>query len=117
MVSGSSELYDGTAKLYDGIVSLCDGAQEMANSTGEFRVETSDMNAQIEQEIDRLLASISGSSGDPVSFVSEKNTNVDSLQFVIQVEGIEVEEAKEVIAKEEEQLTFWQKLLRLFGLY
>ena len=116
LVSGSGELYDGTVELYDGVVSLCDGAQEMADGTGEFRTETADMNDQINEEIDSLLESIGGSMDDPVSFVSEKNTNVESVQFVIQTEAIEVEETDEVVVTQEEELSFWQKLLQLFGL-
>ena len=116
LVSGSGELYDGTVELYDGVVSLCDGAQEMADGTGEFRTETADMNDQIDEEIDSLLESIGGSMDDPVSFVSEKNTNVESVQFVIQTEAIEVEETDDVVVTQEEELSFWQKLLQLFGL-
>ena len=87
LVSGSGELYDGTEELYDGVVSLCEGTQEMADGTGEFRTETADMNDQIDEEIDSLLESIGGSMDDPVSFVSEKNTNVESVQFVIPDSG------------------------------
>ena len=53
---------------------------------------------------------------EPVSFVSEKNTNVESVQFVMQTDAIEVEETDEAAAAQEEKLSFWQKLLRLFGL-
>ena len=102
-------------ELYDGVAALCDGAREMADGTGEFRAETADMDGQVEEEIDSLLESIGGSMEDPVSFVSEKNTNVDSVQFVIQTEAIEVEETEEVVAVQEEELSFGQKLWRLFG--
>lgn len=116
LASGSGELYDGTAELYEGVASLCDGAQEMADGTGEFREETADMNTQIDEEIDKLLDSIGGGMEEPVSFVSEKNTNVESVQFVMQTDAIEVEETDEAVAVQEERLSFWQKLLRLFGL-
>ncbi len=116
LVSGSGQLCDGTAALYEGAASLWDGAQELSEGTGQFREETSDMNTQIEEEIHRLLESIEGSTDHPQSFVSEKNTNVASVQFVIQTEGIEAEEAVEAAAVEEEELSFWQKLLQLFGL-
>ena len=74
------------------------------------------MNDQIDEEIDKLLDSIGGSMEEPVSFVSEKNTNVESVQFVMQTDAIEVEETDEAAAAQEEKLSFWQKLLRLFGL-
>ena len=44
------------------------------------------------------------------------NTNVKAVQFVIQTEGIHAEKAEEVVAEPEENLSFWQKLLALFGL-
>ena len=88
LVSGSGELYDGTVELYDGVASLCDGAQEMADGTGEFRAETADMDSQIDEEIDSLLDSIGGNMDDPVSFVSKKNTHVDSVQTSSRKRGI-----------------------------
>lgn len=114
VVYGSGDLYDGTVELYDGVVSLCDGAKEMADGTSEFRAETADMDDQIDEEIDSLLESIGGNMDDPVSFVSEKNTNVDSVQFVVQTDGIEIEEADDTINIEEKQPSFWEKFLELF---
>lgn len=114
LASGSGDLYDGTVELYDGVVALCDGAQEMTDGTGEFRGETSDMDAQIDEKIDSLLDTIGGSMENPVSFVSEKNTNVESVQFVIQTDAIEVEETEVAQDIAEENLSFWQKLLNLF---
>ena len=114
LVSGSDDLYGGTVELYDGVVSLCDGAQEMSEGTGEFRTETSNMNEQMDEEIDNLLESIGGNMDDPVSFVSEKNTNVDSVQFVIQTDAIEEEDVPEVQETAEEEHSLWQKFLNLF---
>lgn len=51
---------------------------------------------------------------DPVSFVSEKNTNVDSVQFVIQTDAIEMEEVETVQDTTEEDSSLWQKFLDLF---
>lgn len=53
---------------------------------------------------------------DGVSSVSDKNTNVESVQFVIQTEAVEVEEAVTVESDATETLSFWKKLLKLFGL-
>ena len=47
-------------------------------------------------------------------FVSEKNTNVESVQFVIQTEAIEVEEPAETEESAEEEPSLWQKFLNLF---
>lgn len=115
LLSGSSELYDGTVDLYDGVVSLCDGAKEMAEGAGEFRAETANLDEQMDEKIDSLLESIGGSMEDPVSFVSEKNTKVRSVQFVIQTNAIEMKEAEEVPNTTEKELSLWQKFLNLFS--
>ena len=50
------------------------------------------------------------------SFVSEKNTNVESVQFVIKTDGIKIddEDDAETAEASEEESGFWQKLLGLF---
>ena len=47
------------------------------------------------------------------SFVSKKNTSVDSVQFVIKTQAIEIEEP-EVVETETEPQGFLEKLIALF---
>ena len=75
------------------------------------------MDTQISDEINTMTSSITGSNAEVVSFVSDKNTNVDSVQFVMKTAAIEKAEAAVSDVVEEAPLSFWQKLLRLFGLY
>ena len=63
-----------------------------------------------------MTSSITGGDAETVSFVSDKNTNVDSVQFIIKTAAIEKTETAATAETAEESLTFWQKLLRLFGL-
>lgn len=49
------------------------------------------------------------------SFVSEKNTNVESVQFVIKTEAIEKPEVVQTVEDEPQQLSLWEKFLKLFG--
>lgn len=51
------------------------------------------------------------------SFVSEKNENIKSVQFVIQTESIHLAEVEATIEEAPENLNFFQKFLKLFGLY
>ena len=62
-----------------------------------------------------ILDSLQGSS-EIISFVSKK-TDVESVQFVIKTKAIEFHASDTVQEEAEEHLSFWQKLLRLFGLY
>lgn len=93
--------------LYNGTVTLSDG-------TEEFYKKTSDMDTQVEDSIDTMIDSISGSGVDVVSFVSDKK-NVESVQFVIQTAAIEKAEPEETVQTETSGSSFWQKLLKLFG--
>ena len=64
-----------------------------------------------------MTSAITGDDEETVSFVSEQNNNVKSVQFVIKTAAVEKAESAADTVTEEAPLTFWQKLLRLFGLY
>lgn len=88
---GTGKLDEGAAELIAGISTLYAGTGELKDGTGELREETSGMDTEIEDKIDELLDSISGGESEVTSFVSEKNTNVNSVQFVIKTNGVETE--------------------------
>lgn len=109
LCDGAIELYDGTVELYDGTVELKDGTLELLDKTAT-------MKDTILDNIVEAINEIFGSDYQPASFVDERNTEVNMVQFVIQTPKISIPEpvtVEEVPA----QLTFWQKLLNLFGLY
>lgn len=112
---GTGALDDGVAELLAGVVALYDGTSKLKDGTGELHTETSGMEDEISTKIDGLISTISGGDGTVSSFVSEKNTNIKAVQFVIQTESIEAEEVEAVVAEPEEALTFWQKLVNLFA--
>ena len=117
LVSGSSQLKQGVQSMYEGTESLYDGSKELSSGTQEFYDKTDGLDSKIQNEIDDMISSISGSDKETVSFVSDKNKDVNSVQFVIKTDSIQ---KPEVVQEQDEQvkkLTFWQKLLKLFGLY
>lgn len=113
---GTGELADGVRELLDGIAGLYDGATELKDGTAEMREETDGMDDEISDKIDEMIESITGGDTEIVSFVSEKNTKVEAVQFVLQTEAVKMEEPEPPAAEEAEELTLWQKLLQLFGL-
>ena len=117
LYSNTGTLRLSVGELNDAVGKLYGGTKDLTNGTSEFVDKTSDMDTQISGEIDSMTSAITGGEGETVSFVSEKNTDVDSVQFVIKTAAIEKAEAAANDAAEEAPLTFWQKLLRLFGLY
>lgn len=116
LAQGSATLKKGASDVYEGIVSLYDGASQLNDGTQEFYEKTDGMDTKIEDTIDGMIDSISGGDQETESFVSEKNENVESVQFVIKTAAIEKPEVKETTAKIEEKLNFVEKLLKLFGL-
>ena len=116
LLSGSGELRDGTAELVNSIAELYDGTSQLKDGTGEMRDETDGMDTQITDKIDEMVNGITGGDYEPVSFVSDKNTNVKAVQFVIQTESVQIKEADEATPVVEEKLNFWQKVLKLFGI-
>ena len=116
LLSGSGELRDGTAELVNSIAELYDGTSQLKDGTGEMRDETDGMDTQITDNIDEMVNGITGGNYELVSFVSEKNTNVKAVQFVIQTESVQIKEADEATPVVEEKLNFWQKVLKLFGI-
>ena len=116
LLSGSGELRDGTAELVNSIAELYDGTSQLKDGTGEMRDETDGMDTQITDKIDEMINGITGGDYEPVSFVSDKNTNVKAVQFVIQTESVQIKESDEAAPVVEEKLNFWQKVLKLFGI-
>ena len=116
LLSGSGELRDGTAELVNSIAELYDGTSQLKDGTGQMRDETDGMDTQITDKIDEMVNGITGGDYEPVSFVSDKNTNVKAVQFVIQTESVQIKESYEATPVVEEKLHFWQKVLKLFGI-
>ena len=113
---GIVELAKGINELRNGVDELYNGAGKLTDATGELNGSVSGMDTQITDQIDEMIGSVSGGSGKVVSFVSQKNTNVSSVQFIMKTRGVKVEEAKEPQEQDITKKSFWEKLLILFGI-
>lgn len=112
--SGLNAYTDGVAQLKAGVQQLTDGAARLTAGTGELRSNVSgiDMGDQLAS----LLAGLNGSS-EVESFTSAENTDVSAVQFALQTVAIEAPAPAAEPEAAPVALTFWQKLLKLFGLY
>lgn len=104
-------------KLDEAMKQLYGGTTELKDGTNTFANATSGISGEVDSKIDSMIDSIAGGDEACTSFVSERNTNVKAVQFVIKTETLAAANAVEDVLATEEVLTFWQKLLRLFGLY
>ncbi len=114
LLKNSNDLYSGASDLYDGVSELCDGTVELKDGTDELNSKTTSMESKVETQVEDLLKTITGDDSETFSFVSDKNENVESVQFVIKVDGVKKAEVKDDSTKEEKKLTFWEKFKNLF---
>lgn len=114
LATNYKEINNGIGELSNGAGSLENGAGELQNGTDELEKETSDLPNDMQSEIDELLEEFDTSDFEPISFVSEKNKDVDVVQFVLQTDPIKKEEPKEVKKPKKEKKGFWERLLDLF---
>ena len=94
---------------------LDDGAGKLSDGANEFYDKTDGMDEQVEDTMDEMLVSVSGDDSGVCSFVSDKNTNVESVQFVIKTSAIEKPKIVQIEEKELKKTGFWDKLCDLFG--
>ena len=102
---GTQELKDGTEELKDGVVDLVDGVDELKDGTEELLDgvhEYNDdgiqklydtVNEDLQNLVDRVDA-ISDLSGSYQSFSGKSDGIEGSVKFIIETEGIELEEEK-----------------------
>lgn len=112
--NGTVDLLDGTIELYDGTVKLYDGTVELTDGTFEFKDKTSDMKTRLSDKIMDAVDDMLGGDFEVKSFVSQDNTEVESVQFVIKTPAIELEETEQEAEAEEEEPGFWERLMNLF---
>ena len=115
IASSANELYNAGVELNTAIKELRHGLASYQDGTKRLRKGTSDMGLEIDNKIDEMLSSISGKGDKVISFVSDKNTNVSAVQFVLKTASINVPEVQKSATPKPVELSFWQKLLRLFG--
>ncbi len=115
LLNGSTTLATGANDLYSGVLSMYDGTKELSDGADELYTNTFDIDTKVQDQIDEVVSSIQGDDSETVSFVSDRNTNVDSVQFVIKTASIEIPNVKIIENQEQTKMSFWQKLINLFN--
>ena len=87
-----SALCGGTDTLNEGALALAGGSEELNAGTAAFRAATTGMDGKVQTEIDNMISALTGGNGKTKSFVSDKNTNVTAVQFVISTDAVKTAE-------------------------
>lgn len=110
---GTGKLSSQSNTLIKGGNQLQSGAKALADGTQTFYDKTGNIDDQILDGIDDAINEFSGKDYKVKSFVSSKNKNVKSVQFVMKTEGITKEE-KETKTTESTKSTIIDKIKGLF---
>ena len=98
------ETLDDLMDFYNGIIDYTEGVQEAATGVSNARKEVGAMLGDTDDDASR----------DTVSFTSEKNGQVKSVQFVLTIPAIEKPEPTVAELTEAEDETFIGRLVQLF---
>jgi len=115
LASNYQDIDSGIGELANGTSSLKSGTNELHDGTKELSDETSDLPDEMQSEVDDMMSDFDMSDYEPISFVSDKNTSVDVVQFVLQTDPIEIDEPETVDdTDDEEEQSLWDRFLDLF---
>lgn len=123
--AASSQLQSGAAQVANGAQSvsgatneLASGANELSGGSATLAESTNGMDQKIIDQLQQAIDEKLGQDFTPHSFVVPSNTNVDAVQFVYVVGGVEEPESEpEQPATEEEQAqkTIFDRFFALFA--
>jgi hypothetical protein len=106
--SGLSAFVDGVTGLYSGVSALHDGSNRLS-------IETEDLPATLQAQIDSFLDSYRASDFEPVSFVAPDNHRVARVQFVLRSDPIEIPAPATSTANDAPtESSLWDRLKALF---
>ncbi len=114
LAGGVSRLSTGISTLTSKYSEFDEGLASYAEGTQELYTNTSGLDSQVQEKIDSILDSLSGGDDEAESFVSEKNTDVKSVQFVIKTSAIEKADKADVKDTAEKDKSFLEKVKALF---
>jgi X-X-X-Leu-X-X-Gly heptad repeat protein len=114
MKQAATQLHGGLQQATAGFAPLTQGAVGLSSGLGQLHSGIAQIPAKMQAEIDAIMAGFLPKDIETGSFVSDKNSQVSLVQFVIKTAAIEIpaepEEAVVIVAEK----TLWQKILGLF---
>lgn len=123
LASGASELSGGAGKLASGANQLSSGAGTFANGAGtlaggtqELQDQTTGISGKMIDAVRDKLTEYLNPSFTLHDFVNDSTEGIENVQFVYKTDAIEIPDDDEEEAEPEDNRTFFEKLLALFGM-
>ena len=109
LTASGTQLQTGASDLSTGLASYQEG-------TAELRSQTAGLGSSVTDQVTAALGGLAGNGDAVQSFVSDRNTRVTAVQFVLRTSPIEKAETEAAAAVTAPERTFLQKLGDLFGI-
>lgn len=108
-----TQIESGVGQFAGGTEQVASGANELSGGMGELNEATITLPDTMREEIDSMMADYDFPEFEPTSFVSEKNMQTTSMQFVMATPAIDAPE-EEIAEEPEYEPTLWERFLALF---
>ena len=112
--SGINTVVSSIEALNSAYANIDNGINEISSGTSQMNSETENLDSNVENKIDEVLDGFENSNYQVISFVSEQNTNMNSVQFVIKTEGIKIKEEQKIEQEDKKEQSFVEKFVNLF---
>ena len=123
LASGANQLGDGAGQLANGANQLSSGAGTFANGAGtlaggtqELQDQTTGISGKMIDAVRDKLTEYLNPSFTLHDFVNDSTEGIENVQFVYKTDAIEIPDDDEEEAEPEDNRTFFEKLLALFGM-
>lgn len=115
---GLDQLYESSISLNEGMKEFLEGVAAYRSGTKAFHAQTNQMEADLGAQLDSLIDMLSSDGKVFHSYVSDENTNVNFVQFVIKTGGISADAPPPAEEPKPVEKNLWEKFLDLFdGLF
>lgn len=112
--NGVSSYTNAYKSITEGFNNLVSGITSISDATNEIDSKTSTLDKDIEEKLDTALSEYKNDDFKPVSFVSDKNTEVTAVQFVMKTNEIKKDIVENKVEEKPTKLTFIEKLKNIF---
>ena len=123
LASGANQLSDGAGQLASGANQLSSGAGTFANGAGtlaggtqELQDQTTGISGKMIDAVRDKLTEYLNPSFTLHDFANDSTEGIENVQFVYKTDAIEIPDDDEEEAEPEDNRTFFEKLLALFGM-
>ena len=115
LAAGLNQLYQSAVTLNDGMKKFLEGVASYRLGTKAFSTQANQMEAAMGDQLDSLIDMLSSDGQVFHSYVSDENTNVNFVQFVIKTGGISADAPPPAEEPKPVGKSLWEKFLDLFS--